>query len=287
MNTLNYREALIEKIETPIQQGRVAANSVMTSYISAGAGFPVVLLHGAGAGAVTWYPSISAIAEKFHVIAPDIVGYGESDKPSGAYDRPYFSAWLKGFLSALKITKAHIVGLSQGGAIALQFALDYPDLVDKLVLVDAGALGAKPSFMPFLGMLWMNSAPSRLANSFFSRYLLFKPEKRDPNHGYYSIEVLKQKGGKNAFTQGRGSAVSAIPEESLQQIKSETLIIWGENDQLFSVEYGETAARIIPNATFYRIQEAGHLSLMDQPEIFNKALLDFLNDQSKDNEFVG
>ncbi|MGI0117493.1 alpha/beta fold hydrolase [Zooshikella sp. RANM57] len=275
MKTINYRAALIDKIEAPIQQGQIAANGVVTSYLSAGTGFPVVLLHGAGAGAVTWYPSISAIAEKFHVIAPDIVGYGESEKPSAAYDRLYFSEWLKGFLSALKITKAHIVGLSQGGAIALQFALDYPDCVDKLVLVDSGALGAKPSFMPFIAMLWMNSAPSRLANSFFSRYLLFKPERRDPNHSYYSIEVLKREGGKNAFTQGRGAAVSAIPEESLQQIKSETLIVWGENDQLFSIEYGEAAAKIIPNATFYRIKEAGHLSLMDQPKIFNKTLLDF------------
>lgn len=278
MSKVNHRQALIDKIETPIRQGQIVAGSVKTSYLSAGEGPPVILLHGAGAGAVTWYPSISAISKEFHVIAPDIVGYGESDKPSGAYDRPYFSAWLNEFLSALEIPKAHIVGLSQGGAIALQFALDYPELVDKLVLIDSGALGAKPSFLPFIGMLWMNCVPSRLANRFFSRYLLFNPENRDPNLGYYSIEILKREGGKNAFAQGRGSAVSAMPEEFLRRIKNETLIIWGENDQLFSVEQGEAAARIMPNATLYRIQDAGHLPLMDQPDIFNKALLGFLSD---------
>jgi len=91
-----------------------------------GSGQPVICLHGGGAGAVTWYPSIDPLAKYFHVIAPDIVGFGESDKPDAAYDRPYFVTWLKSFMLELGISKAHIAGLSQGGAIALQFTLDYP-----------------------------------------------------------------------------------------------------------------------------------------------------------------
>ena len=278
MNEVNYRQALINKIGLPIEQSEVAVGSVKTAYLSAGGGHPVVCLHGAGAGAVTWYPSLGAIAENFHVIAPDIVGYGESDKPSAAYDRPYFSAWLRDFLSALGITKAHIVGLSQGGAIGLQFALDSPEMVEKLVLVDSGALGAQPSFWPFVGMLWMNSIPSSGANRFISRYLLFKPENRDPNHGHYSIEVLKRPGGKNAITQGRGAAVSAISQEALSQIQSQTLIIWGEDDRFFPIEHGEAAARIIPNAKLHRVKNAGHLPLMDQPDAFNEALIEFLRE---------
>lgn len=171
MQKTDYRQALIDKIETPVMQERITAGSVQTAYLSAGEGRPVICLHGAGAEAVTWYPSISAIAECFHVIAPDIVGYGESDKLDAPYDRAYFSAWLKTFLSALSIAKAHIIGLSQGGAIALQFALDHPEMVDKLVLVDAGALGARPAVLPFIGMLWLNSFPSALANRFYARYL--------------------------------------------------------------------------------------------------------------------
>jgi len=278
MNKANYRQALVAKIKGPVEQGEVAAGSVKTAYLSAGDGQPVICLHGAGAGGVTWYPSIDAIAKDFHVLAPDIVGYGESDKPNAAYDRPYFAAWLRDFLSALGVSKAHIVGLSQGGAIALQFALESPEMVDKLVLVDSGALGAQPSFWPFVGMVWMNIIPSAMANRFLSRYLLFKPENRDPNHGHYSVEVLKRLGGKNAFTQGKGAAVSAIPKESLRQIKNQTLIIWGQDDNFFSIEHGEVAAQIIPNAKFQRIQDAGHLPLMDQPEVFNKVLNDFLRE---------
>ncbi|QEW06623.1 alpha/beta fold hydrolase [Nitrincola iocasae] len=277
MTTTNYRQALIDKIETSVTQSHIKAGSIETAYLSSGAGQPLILLHGAGAGAVTWYPSIGAISKHFHVIAPDIVGYGESDKPEASYDRAYFSKWLKDFLSALNIPKVHIVGLSQGGAVALQFVLDNPEMVDKLVLVDSGGLGAQPTLAAFLGMIWLNSFPSSLANRFFSRYLLFDPENRDPNHGWYSIDVLKRKGGKNAFKQGRGSAVSEIPKASLRKIQNKTLVIWGESDRLFPVEYGVSSTSEIANAKFLKIKDAGHLPLMDQTDTFNEAVVDFLN----------
>lgn len=276
MGNVDYRQALIENIDATVDQRQVLAGSVQTAYLSAGEGFPVICLHGGGAGAVTWYPSIGPISKNFHVIAPDIVGYGESDKPDAPYDRAYFSNWLKEFLLALNVPKAHIVGLSQGGAIALQFVLDHPNMVDKLVLVDAGALGATPSLGSIFGMLWLNNFPSSLANRFYARYILFNPTNRDSNHAHYSVEVLKRKGGKNAFRQGKGAAVSTIPEDSLRQIAQDTLILWGENDQLFSIKQGEAAAKAMPNAKLHRIPNAGHLPLMDQPELFNKALLDFL-----------
>lgn len=87
-----------------------------------------------------------------------------------------------------------------------------------------------------------------MANRFNSRYILHNPANRDPNHSLYSIAVLKYKEGKNAFKQGRGAAVSKVSEESLRQIKNRTLIIWGKEDKLFPVEYGEAASKIIPNA---------------------------------------
>lgn len=282
MEATGYRQALIDRIEVPVAQRSITTEFARTEYLSAGDGYPVICLHGAGAGAVTWYPSIGAIAKTFNVIAPDIVGYGESDKPDAAYDRPYFSAWLRDFLDSLGIDRAHIVGLSQGGAIALQFVIENPQMVEKLVLVDSGALGAKPSFLPMLGMVWMNVFPSSAANRFNSSYLLFSPEKRDSNHSEYSIEVLKKPGGKRAFTQGKGAAVSEISEEMLGQIKNQTLIVWGEDDLLFSVEHAEAAARIIPNAKLLLIKKAGHLPLIDQPEIFNRRVIAFLSGEEND-----
>ncbi|RYY71376.1 MAG: alpha/beta hydrolase [Chitinophagaceae bacterium] len=259
-----------------VEEGEVFIDSFKTAYLSAGTGQPVICLHGAGAGAVTWYPSIAAVSKNFHVLVPDIVGYGESDKPDADYDRPYFSKWLKDFLTKMKIAKAHVIGLSQGGAIAMQFAIDHPQMVDKLVLVDSAGLGAKVSFLPMLAMVWMNTFPSSAADRNNSRYILHRKERRDPNHSLYSVAVIRSAGGKNAFRQGRGSAVSKIPEEALHRIKNETLIIWGKDDRLFPVEYGERASEIIPYAKFAVIEDAGHLPLMEQPEIFNKLLIDFL-----------
>jgi 4,5:9,10-diseco-3-hydroxy-5,9,17-trioxoandrosta-1(10),2-diene-4-oate hydrolase len=276
INKNNYRKALINKMAVSVEEGEVTIDLVKTAYLSAGSGKTVIFLHGAGAGAVTWYPSIGTVSKNFHVVAPDIVGYGESDKPNASYNRPFFSKWLKDFLIEMKISQAHIVGLSQGGAIALQFTIDYPEMVDKLVLVDSGGLGAKVSFWALVGIVWMNRFPSAAANRFNSRYILHKPENRDPNHGRYSVAVIESTGGKNVFKQGRGSAVSKMPDELLRQIKNETLIIWGKDDQMFSVEYGERASKIIPNAKLHLIEDAGHLPMMDQPEIFNKTLVDFL-----------
>jgi pimeloyl-ACP methyl ester carboxylesterase len=276
--TINrYRQALISKIETSVTQSYIGAGSVNTAYLSSGSGQPLILLHGGGAGAVTWYPSIAALSKHFRVIAPDIVGYGESDKPNAAYDKAYFCQWLKDFLLALDIPKAHIVGLSQGGAIALQFVLDNPQMVEKLVLVDSGGLGAKPSFASLFSMVLMNSFPSSFTDRLFSRYILFAPKNRDLNHAKYSIDVLKRIGGKNAFKQGRGSAVSEIPHAYLRKIQNKTLVIWGENDRLFPIEYGESSAAQIPRAEFLRIKDAGHLPLMDQTHTFNISVIDFLS----------
>ena len=276
MNKINNRESLIDKMEVLVQEKETTVESFKTTYLTAGSGYPVIFLHGAGAGAVTWYPTIATVSEKFKVIVPDIIGYGESDKPNEPYDRPFFSKWLKSFLEELKISKAHIIGLSQGGAIALQFTIDNPDIVDKLILVDSAGLGAKISFWALLGTIWMNNFPSFQSNRFNSKFILHKPTNRDPNHSLYSIAVLKEKGGKNAFRQGRGAAVTKIAIELLKQIKNETLIIWGENDKLFPIEYGQMATKFISNSKFHPIQHAGHLPHMDHPEIFNKTLMDFL-----------
>lgn len=282
LRRVKYREALIGQIKTSVKQHEVIIDSVKTAWLSAGNYHDdcetIILLHGAGAGAVTWYSTIANIAQYYRVIAPDIVGYGESDKPNAIYDRPYFSNWLNGFLESLNLTKICLVGLSQGGAIAMQFTLDFPEKVNKLVLVNSAGLGAKPKFLPFLGMAWMNIFPSNLANKFSSRYLVVKPSHKNKYHGLYSVEVVKSLGGKNAFLQGKGRAVAEIPKDELKNIKQKTLIIYGENDKFFSPEYSELAAQIIPNAKLKNIRNAGHMPLMDQVEIFNKSLIEFLRE---------
>ena len=91
--------------------------------------------------------------------------------------------------------------------------------------------------------------------------------------------MIKSRGGKKAFSQGRGAAVSALTEAALGKINHNTLVIWGENDRLFSIDAGAKAVEIMPNATLLRINDAGHLPMMDQPALFNRAVVSFLKDE--------
>ncbi len=280
MEQLKYRQALIEKMGVAVTQHHAKTGSIETAWLSAGASSTthptIVLLHGAGAGAVTWYPVLYALIKDFHIIIPDIVGYGESDKPDATYDRPFFVAWLKTFLDHLNIEKMHLIGNSQGGAIALQFAINYPDRVDKLVLVNPAGFGTQPALAAFVGMIWMNTFPSMLANRFASHFLLHDVKNKDVNHALYSVAVAKNANGKKAFQQGKGRAVHAFSQQELMCVSQQTCVIWGEDDKLFKLEDAKPVIQFIPQLNFEQIHQAGHLPFMDQPEIFNRIVLDFL-----------
>ena len=112
-NKKTHRRNLINKIEGLVEQREATIGTIKTTYLLCGNGEPVIFLHGAGAGAVTWYPSIHTISKNFQVLAPDIVGYGESDKPDAPYNRPYFSKWLKDFLKELKISKDGVIQIGR------------------------------------------------------------------------------------------------------------------------------------------------------------------------------
>src|ERR1017187_2075541 len=109
-------------------------------YYEAGQGPAVVLLHGLGANAGIWAANIGPLSAQYRVIAPDQIGFGHSDKPLIDYKIATFVDFLYGFMQGQKIAKATLVGNSLGGWIAVEFAIQHPEMVEKLVLVDAGGL---------------------------------------------------------------------------------------------------------------------------------------------------
>src|SRR5262245_34047550 len=132
------RASLIERLPGVMQES-VSAGGVTTYYLVAGSGDPVVLLHGGGAGcnALNWGLAMVTLSRHFRVSAPDIVGHGESDKPAVTYDKMYFADWLHHFLYALDLTHINLVGSSMGGAISIQYTLNHPEAIKRLVLVNA------------------------------------------------------------------------------------------------------------------------------------------------------
>ncbi|HEX9235969.1 MAG TPA: alpha/beta fold hydrolase, partial [Actinomycetota bacterium] len=122
--------------------GRIAAGDLSTSYLEAGTGPPVILLHGLGATNASFLPTLTALAAEYRVIAPDLPGFGDSSKPFARYNARFFGRWLFAFMDALGIGRAHLVGNSMGGRVAIEGGLMAPDRVDRLAL-----LAPSPAFI--------------------------------------------------------------------------------------------------------------------------------------------
>lgn len=274
MSRVDALQHLIDRIGVPVEQETVFAGTIKTAYLAAGSGQPVVLLHGALAAGITWYPVIGPLAVHFRVIAPDIVGYGQSDKPSGRYDRPYYCAWLADFLGALGVEETHVVGHSQGGAIALQFALDHPARVDRLVLVDSAGLGDGVPLGVIFAMLCYSLFPSRATALWLSRYAMRNPQSIDPALGDYMLQVTKVSGGRRSLLRSRTH--TRIPAGQLGQITQQALIIWGRDDRFLPMAQGAAAAEAMPHAELHVIPKAGHVPFFDQPQAFTDVLIRFL-----------
>ncbi len=278
-------QELINRIGVPVQQQTVTAGGIRTSYLSAGAGEPVVLLHGgdAGAGAIRWLTVIGPLSAHFCVIAPDLVGFGESEKPPALYDRPYFSSWLEQFLAAISLHQARLVGHSLGGAVALQFTIDNPQRVDRLVLVNAAGLGPASQRVPAslkLRMILQNLVPTRASSKWFlEHHVLADPANITETMLQledYSREIVRSPGGRRVFWQGRGRAAGPIPLDDLARVPCPTLLIWGEDDPNFPLASAQTAVRRLPRGRLKIIHGARHACFVDQPELFNDTLLHFL-----------
>jgi len=260
----------------PIDFRTIQAGKINTSFLTAGKGKPVVLLHGGGSGAVAWHAVIQYLAQKYYVIAPDIVGYGESDKPHAPYDRPFYSTWLQNFLNALQIEHCVLVGHSLGGAVAVEFAVKNPAQVERLVLVNSAALSLNFPLMPFLKGMWLHCFPTLTASRWLHTSLTAQPARVHPDLIRYAAEVCQKPGGKRAYWIGGWRVVLPFTSYWLRQIKSGTFILWGAEDCIYPPSCAQRARHTIPNVRFQMIQGAGHVPFYDKPEQFNQALMAFL-----------
>jgi 2-hydroxymuconate-semialdehyde hydrolase len=270
-----FREELLGQVGVPFDEQRVDAGSVGTTYLEAGSGPPVVLLHGASGGGAVWAPVIGPLSERFRVIVPDMVGYGASDKPRGEYDKRYFSRWLGDFLAALDLRSVHLVGNSSGGCVALQYALDRPESVDRLVLTCSEGFGPLP-VLPQVGIVVLNVVPNLATARWLTGYLAHDASKVDPAVARYVVEVCRMPGGKRVLLRGRGRLVRPFPAEQLRMVDHQTLLLWSRENRFAPVAHAEAARAEMPNARLELIDQAGHLPFLEQPGPFNQALLSFL-----------
>lgn len=247
-------------------------------YVEAGSGPVVVLLHGLGGNSTNWAFNTPALAQKFRVIVPDQVGFGQSDKPLVNYRIGTYVDFLDKFLAELKVERATLVGNSMGGWVAALYALRYPAKVERLVLADAAGF-APPKEFDIDALAGLNPSTrdemKRLAGLVFFNPL-FKADA--------AIDVLLAQ----RLSAGDGYTIQRLVESihrgddmldgKLSALKQPVLIVWGREDGLTPLaREGEKFKRELPSAQFVVFDDCGHVPQVEKAAEFNAAVMKFLS----------
>jgi len=246
-------------------------------YIEAGNGAPLILIHGLADDVAVWDSVISPLAARFRVVALDQIGFGLSDKPLLNYRVSTFVDFLDGFLSELKIKRASLVGNSLGGWVAADFALKHPGRVERLVLSDAPGYAALPKSMNPRTL-----SALRLATREDIRYL--GPLTFHDKRFYEDVDLaLKQRvaaGDSYTVSQILDSMIRGedVLDNRLAAINQPTLVVWGREDKLIPLSFGERFHQEIKPSRLRIIDNCGHMPHVECPEKLNAVLLQFLGD---------
>jgi pimeloyl-ACP methyl ester carboxylesterase len=261
------------------------AKGIKTNYLEAGKGDPVVLIHGSGPGVTSyanWRLVLPALAENFRVVAPDMVGFGFSERPANVqYGVQTWADQVVGLMDTLELPKAHLVGNSFGGAIALRIATQHPDQVGKLVLM--GSMGVPFPITEGLERVW-GYEPSfenmrKVLDVFaYSRELVNDELAELRYRG--SIQPGFQESFAAMFPAPRQRWVEAMctPEDDIRRLPHRTLIVHGREDQVIPVQTSLRLMELIDNADLSVFSHCGHWSMIERTADFNRAVSEFFSD---------
>jgi pimeloyl-ACP methyl ester carboxylesterase len=271
--------------ENPEIGSTADANGIKTNYLEAGKGDPVVLIHGSGPGVTSyanWRLVLPALAENFRVVAPDMVGFGFSERPANIeYGVQTWADQVVGLMDTLELPKAHLVGNSFGGAIALRIATQHPDRVGKLVLM--GSMGVPFPITEGLERVW-GYEPSfenmrKVLDVFaYSRELVNDELAEVRYRG--SIQPGFQESFAAMFPAPRQRWVEAMctPEDEIRRLPHRTLIVHGREDQVIPVQTSLRLEELIDNADLSVFSHCGHWSMIERTADFNRAVSEFFSD---------
>ncbi len=270
----------------------VQVSGLDTFYIEAGEGTPVVLLHGLGATNTSFLPTFVDLQRDHRVVAPDLPGFGESAKPLRSYDAAFYARWLIDFLDVLGIPKAHVIGNSMGGRIAIEAALAAPDRVDRVAL-----LAPSPAFIrkrqyerivrflrPELALLPLR-LPRRQVVGSIKR--LFARPGRLRQEWYESaadefIRVFSSPRGRIGFFSAARQIYLEQPFgetgfwDRLPELARPALFIWGQKDWLVPARFESHVTRCLPEATSIVLEDCGHVPQYVLPEETHRLIRRFL-----------
>nr|WP_218891044.1 alpha/beta hydrolase [Actinomycetospora corticicola] len=258
----------------------------------AGSGPVLLLIHGIGDDSSTWGPVLDDLARDHTVIAPDLLGHGGSDKPRGDYSIGAYANGMRDLLSVLDVDRATLVGHSLGGGVAMQFAYQYPERTERLVLVGAG--GVAQSVTPALRAASLPLAHLVLPMlgwpgvRFQTELVLRLCQQLDTGLGRDAedlvrlVDALPDATSRSAFLRTlravvdwRGQVVTML-DRCYLTVGMPTLLVWGAEDMVVPVEHGETAHAAMPGSRLVVFERAGHFPFHTDPARFLTVLREFL-----------
>jgi pimeloyl-ACP methyl ester carboxylesterase len=262
------------------------------AYRTAGKGPVLLLVHGITSDSSVWERVIGGLAKNCTVIAPDLAGHGESDKPRGDYSLGAHASTLRDLLLNLGHQRATIVGHSLGGGIAMQFSYQFPEACERLILVDSGGLGREVSLLlraaalpgsdlvlPLLAASRLLDAGARVGSLLDKLGLRLGTDLEQMAHGHSTLSNADSRAAflhtLRAVVDPRGQRVNATNRLYLAQ-HIPFQLIWGDRDSIIPVSHGRAAHEALPGSRLEVFERSGHFPQLDEPERFLEVVLDFV-----------
>jgi pimeloyl-ACP methyl ester carboxylesterase len=286
-----------------LHSGMLHMGSLRVHHLHGGRGTPVLFIHGLGSsGYLEWRFNLENTAARHRAYAPDLPGFGRSEKPRARYGIPYFTRFVERYMDEVGLRAATVVGASLGGRIALELALKRPARVTKLVLVNSLGLG-RPTMQLSYGLVTLpgvgeaamrvardalNWAPSPMIRRVAGRWVGASADlKRTMDDGYLADlrELHAADGYHGAYLATVRSLVTPHAllgaqydlSSRLGDIAAPLQLIWGADDPLFPVAHATRAHALVPSSRLAVIEGAGHTPQAERPDQFNRILHDFLD----------
>jgi pimeloyl-ACP methyl ester carboxylesterase len=261
----------------------IDAGGIETSYLEAGAGEPVVMLHGSGPGVsamANWQHNIGTLSQRFRVLAPDIVGFGATERPDDVvYSLRTWTDHIWAFLDAHGIEKTAIVGNSLGGRIALQMATDRPDQITKMVLM--GSPGVGMTLTDGLAALRAYEPSHDAMRDLLRNYFAVDPAMITDELVAIRYEASIADGAYEAyrtmfFDPRHAGSELGITEDEVRAIATPALLVHGREDKVVPLQVSVTMLGLLPNADLHVFSACGHWTQIERADEFSALVSDYL-----------
>lgn len=239
-------------------------------WYESGTGSPIVLLHGGGGTGRAFLAQLTHLSDHgFRVLAPDMPGFGKSDEFVGVKSVPDIGPVLFLWLDRLHIDHCIVGGNSMGGRVALSMASHHPDRVQALIILDSVGVD-----VPSVAVV----NPLSLPQSGYTAGLVYDTNRYKSRTPYRTLDDARELNrGRTTFAKYmEGGVIRSDPDLDLTQLNMPTLLIWGRHDRIVPLAYGKALEKALPQSELVVVEECGHLPHIEEPEITNRSIRDFL-----------